>query len=64
MISLNIAGRLFISSISEIRKRKKIDSKKTIHFVFIEPSMKKYIEIDIIIAGIIIIPPPLGMDFL
>ena len=52
-----------MSSINKIIKRKKIDSKKTNHFVLIVFSMKKYNEIDIIIAGIKIIPPPLGIDF-
>ena len=51
-----------MSSTKERRKRKKIDSKKTIHFVLIVFSTKKYNEIDMIIAGIKIMPPPLGVD--
>ena len=51
-----------MSSTKETRKKKKIDSKKTIHFVLIVFSMKKYNEIDIIMAGIKIMPPPLGID--
>ena len=58
-----VAGKLLISSIREMRKRKKIDSKKTNHFVLIEFSMKKYNETDMIIAGIRIMPAPLGIDF-
>tara|TARA_B100001989_G_C24224239_1_gene309401 strand:+ start:386 stop:562 length:177 start_codon:yes stop_codon:yes gene_type:complete len=57
-------GKLLMSSTNETRKRKKIDSKKTIHFVLIVCSMKKYNEIEIIMPGIRIMPPPLGIDFL
>jgi predicted histidine transporter YuiF (NhaC family) len=53
-----------MSSSKEIRKRKKIDSKKTIHFVLMVFSIRKYNEIDITIAGIRIMPPPLGIDCL
>tara|TARA_B100000242_G_C42844666_1_gene392292 strand:- start:419 stop:580 length:162 start_codon:yes stop_codon:yes gene_type:complete len=53
-----------MSSTKETRKREKIDSKKTIHFVLIVFSIKKYSEIDIIMAGTKIIPPPLGIDCL
>ena len=51
-----------MSSTKETRKRKKIDSKKTNHFVLIVFSMKKYNEIEIIMDGIKIMPPPLGID--
>ena len=63
-VNLNIAGKLLMSSSKEIRKRKKIDSKKTIHFVLMVFSIRKYNEIDITIAGIRIMPPPLGIDCL
>ena len=51
-----------MSSSKETRKRKKIDSKKITHFRLIVFSINKYSEIDIIMAGIRTMPPPLGID--
>tara|TARA_B100000131_G_C17877881_1_gene517015 strand:+ start:271 stop:540 length:270 start_codon:yes stop_codon:yes gene_type:complete len=62
IVSLSETGKLLMSSIRETIKRKKIDSKKTNHFVLIVFSMKKYNEIEIIMDGIKIMPPPLGID--